>query len=72
MAVVVATQRLAWGVRIVAPGFRPEDDAFVVVPGMPRTVRLWPTVDGASLEGAKVTALNLIGEAPIGAPDMAA
>jgi beta-mannosidase len=72
LVVEVTTERLAWGVRIHAPGFRPEDDAFVVVPGMPRTVRLWPTVDGASPAGAKVTALNLIGEAPIGPPDMAA
>jgi beta-mannosidase len=70
--VVVTTQRLAWGVRILAPGFRAEDDAFVVVPGMPRTVRLLPIIEGASSEGAKVTALNLIGEAPIGPPDMAA
>ena len=54
------------------PGFRADDDAFVVVPGMPRTVRLWPLAEGASLEGARVTALNLIGEAPIGPPDMAA
>ncbi len=71
-AVELTTERLAWGVRIHAPGFRPEDDAFVVVPGMPRTVRLWPAVDGASLDGAKVTALNLIGEAPISVPDVAA
>jgi beta-mannosidase len=72
LVVEVATERVAWGVRIDAPGFQPEDDAFVVVPGMPRTVRLWPTVEDASLNGAKVTALNLIGEAPIGPPDMAA
>jgi beta-mannosidase len=72
VAVEVATERLAWGVRIDAPGFRAEDDAFVVVPGMPRTVRLWPLVAGASLEGAAVTALNLIGETPIGTADMAA
>jgi beta-mannosidase len=72
LTVEVATERLAWGVRINAAGFRAEDDAFVVAPGMPRTVRLWPVVEGASLEGATVTALNLIGEAPIGTPDMAA
>jgi beta-mannosidase len=72
LAVVVAAERLAWGVRIDAPGFRVEEDAFVVVPGMARTVRLWPVAAGASLEGARVTALNLIGEAPIGGADMAA
>lgn len=72
LVVEVSTERLAWGVRIHAPGFRAEDDAFVVVPGMPRVVGLRPIVEGAWLEGAKVTALNLISEAPIGPPDMAA
>jgi beta-mannosidase len=72
LMLAVTTKRLAWGVRIVAPGFRAEEDAFVVVPDVPRTVRLWPTVDGASLDGGKVTALNLIGEALISAPDVAA
>ncbi len=68
----VATERLAWGVRIHAPGLRADDDAFVVVPGVPRSVTLWPVVAGASPNGATVTALNLIGEAPIGAADVAA
>ena len=63
----VTTERLAWGARIQAPGFRAEDDAFVVVPGMPRTVRLWPIVEGASLQGATLTALNLIGTADVAA-----
>ena len=67
LVVEVTAQRLAWGVRIDAPGLRPEDDAFVVVPGTPRTVRLWPIVEGASLQGAKVTALNLIGAADVAA-----
>jgi beta-mannosidase len=67
LTVEVATERLAWGVRIDAPGFRAEDDAFVVVPGTPRTVRLWPIVEGASLQGAKVTALNLVGAADVAA-----
>jgi beta-mannosidase len=72
LTLVVTTERLAWGVRVRAPGFRAEDDAFVVVPGMPRVVRLRPLVEGATLQGATVTALNLIGETPIGPPDMAA
>jgi beta-mannosidase len=70
--VTVTTERLAWGVRIHAPGFRAEDDAFVVGPGMPRTVWLSPITAGASLTDATVTALNLIGESPIGPPDVAA
>jgi beta-mannosidase len=67
LVVEVTTTQLAWGVRIDAPGLRPEDDAFVVVPGMPRTVRLWPIVEGASLRGATITALNLIGTADVAA-----
>jgi beta-mannosidase len=72
MRVAVASERLAWGVRIDAPGFRPEDDAFVLVPGVPRIVRLWPTIEGARWTGGRMSALNLIGEAPISGPDVAA
>jgi beta-mannosidase len=69
--VTVTTEQLAWGVRVHAPGFRPGDDGFVLVPGTPRTVVLMP-VDGATFSGATVTALNLIGEAPVDAADVAA
>jgi beta-mannosidase len=62
--VVVAAQRVAYGVRVHAPGFRPDDDGFVVVPGTPRTVRLRPR-DGAEFRGATVTALNLTGETAV-------
>jgi beta-mannosidase len=71
LRVTLATERLAWGVRVDVPGFRPQDDAFVLVPGAPRTVALTPIGD-AVFAGGRVTALNLIGESPIGAPDMAA
>jgi beta-mannosidase len=70
--VVLTTERLAWGVRIAVPGFRPADDAFVLVPGVPRTIALRPVVAGAELGGGTVTALNLIGESPIDGPDLAA
>jgi beta-mannosidase len=65
-AVVVGlrTDRLAWGLRVVAPGFAPDDDAFDLVPGVERTVLLRPT-GSAPWAGGAVTALNLIGEAPI-------
>jgi beta-mannosidase len=68
---MLATERLAWGVRIDVPGFRPDDDAFVLVPGVPRTIGL-TAIGGAEPGGGRVTALNLIGESPIDAPDMAA
>jgi beta-mannosidase len=72
LMLTVATDRVAWGVRIDAPGFAADDDAFTLVPGAPRTVALRPVVDGARFAGAMVTALNLIGEAPVPAPDVAA
>ncbi|MCW2984032.1 MAG: glycoside hydrolase family 2 protein [Conexibacter sp.] len=70
--VELVSDRLAWGVRIAAPGFAPEDDAFVLVPGVVARVVLRPLHDGADWAGATVTALNLIGEAPVSEPDMAA
>jgi beta-mannosidase len=72
VVVAVATDRLAWGVRIGAPGFRPADDAFTLAPGFVREVALRPLHDGARFAGATVTALNLIGEASVAAPDVAA
>jgi beta-mannosidase len=72
LMLTVTTERLAWGVRIVAPGFRPEDDAFTLVPQVPRTIGLRPLTPGARFAGATVTALNLIGEAPVSGPDVAA
>ena len=68
-AVVLATDRLAWGVRIDAEGFAPADDAFVLVPGAERRVAL--RGDGP-WRGGRVTALNLIGERPVSGPDVAA
>jgi beta-mannosidase len=68
----VRADRLAWGVRIQAPGFRPEDDAFTLAPGVPRTIALRPLHEDATFAGATLTALNLIGESPVIAPDVAA
>ncbi|HEY4097599.1 MAG TPA: hypothetical protein VGM33_18895 [Baekduia sp.] len=68
---VLATDRLAWGVRISAPGFVAEDDAFDLAPGIERTVLLRPT-GGAPWAGGTVSALNLIGEPPIAATDVRA
>jgi beta-mannosidase len=68
----VCADRLAWGVRIHAPGFRPGDDAFTLAPGRPRTIALRPLREGAEFAGATLTALNLIGERSVAAPDVAA
>ena len=71
VTVVLRTDRLAWGVRIAAEGFRPEDDAFVLAPGAERRVVLRATGDGV-WRGGCVTALNLIGETSVSGPDVAA
>jgi beta-mannosidase len=70
-AVTITSARVAWGVRIDAPGFDAEDDAFPVVPGIPRTVRLRPAGAETPWRGGRVSALNLIGEPPVGTPDLA-
>jgi beta-mannosidase len=66
-AVTLRAAALAWGVRVIAPGFRPTEDALTVVPGTPRTVMLRPRAAGADLEGATVRALNGTGDEPIAA-----
>ncbi|WP_445147889.1 glycoside hydrolase family 2 protein [Baekduia sp. Peel2402] len=66
--VVLRADRLAWGVRVHADGFVPDDDAFVLLPGVERRVG----GRGAVGPGARVTALNLIGETPVSGPDVAA
>jgi beta-mannosidase len=71
VVVSLATDRLAWGVRVAAPGFTPDDDAFDLAPGIERTVLLRPTGD-APWTGGTVSALNLIGEPPIAAADVRA
>ena len=57
----LATTRLIYGIRIVAPGFEPEDDAFSLEPGGARSVALRPRGGDAQPSGAFVTALNLDG-----------
>jgi beta-mannosidase len=66
-AVALRAERLAWGVRIEGEGVVAEDDAFVLWPGLERRVRV-----AGDARGARVTALNLSGEAAVGAPDVAA
>jgi beta-mannosidase len=71
VTVLLRTDRVAWGVRVVAEGFRPDDDAFVLTPGVERVVRMTAVGDGV-WRGGRVTALNLIGETPVSGPDVAA
>jgi beta-mannosidase len=66
--VALAAERVAYGVRVSAPGFTPDDDAFVLVPRTPRTVLLRPCGE-LPFTTATVTALNLTGEAPVARSD---
>jgi beta-mannosidase len=57
----VTSRRLAYGVRVHAPGFASSDDAFSVEPGGTRTVTLEAQDGGGPLGEAWLTALNLVG-----------
>ena len=65
-AIRLTARRLVYGLRIVANGGRPADDAFSLEPGGERTVLLLPDpARGAELAEGFVTALNLAGDLPI-------
>jgi len=61
----VRTRRLAQGVRVHAPGFRADDDAFSLEPGGALRLLLRPRHPAAALAGAALTALNLSGRVRI-------
>lgn len=60
----VHSRRLAYGVRIHAPGYVANDDAFSVEPGGTHVVKLTPRAVGQTFSGA-LTALNLHGRLAI-------
>ncbi len=66
VSVRVAARRFAYGVRIVAPGWEAEDDAFSVEPGGERQV-LVHAREELPFAGA-LTALNLDGRVPVALP----
>jgi beta-mannosidase len=61
----VHSDRLAYGVRIHAPGFIADDDAFSVEPGGERSVLLRPREPAAELIAGTLSALNLDGRVQI-------
>jgi beta-mannosidase len=61
----VASERLAYGVRVHVPGFVPSDDAFSVEPRHERVVQLLPRTPDAIFAGGSVTAVNLQGQLPV-------
>ena len=60
----VRSRRLAYGVRIHVPGFRPDDDAFSIEPGGSREIDLRAVTPDAVL-GGELSAINLAGRVPI-------
>ncbi len=60
----VRSRRLAYGVRIHAPGYVPGDDAFSVEPGGAREIDLRPIRPDARF-GGELSALNLAGRLPL-------
>ena len=65
VCLAVTSRRLAYGVRIHAPGFAPSDDAFSIEPGGVRQVTLRPTRPGLDWTGGGLTAVNLTGRVAI-------
>jgi beta-mannosidase len=55
------SRRFAYGVRIHAPGFAADDDAFSIEPQGERVVLLHPREPAVDFSGAALTALNLDG-----------
>ena len=55
----LASDRLLYGVRIHAPGFAADDDAFSLEPGVERRLRLRREDPAAGVHSVTVTALNL-------------
>lgn len=63
----VCSQRLAYGVRLHAPGFAPSDDGFSIEPRHGRTIALRPLRPDAEFAGAGLTAVNLRGRLAVSA-----
>ena len=62
LRVQIGTGRLAYGVRVQAEGFLPDDDAFTIEPGGERMVSLRPVgPEHEERPRVTLTALNLLG-----------
>jgi beta-mannosidase len=63
--ILLGSQRLAWGTRVGARGFRPDDAWFGIEPGGQHRVLLTPIGDSERSDEAVVTAVNAEGQLPI-------
>jgi beta-mannosidase len=62
VSVTLSCRRLAYGVRLHMPGFRPADDGFSLEPGVERTVTLHPREADSALGAGKLSAVNMLGQ----------
>jgi beta-mannosidase len=58
----LASRRLAYGVRIAAPGLRASDDGFFIEPGGTRSVTLHPNSGESSPGSGRLLAVNMTGD----------
>lgn len=56
--VLLQTQRLAYGTRVYAAGYRPDDAYFTIEPGGHRRITLTPATSHSKLKQISVTAVN--------------
>jgi beta-mannosidase len=69
--VLLSSLRLAWGVRVAAPGFMPDDAYFGVEPGGKRRIVLSPLQLGEAPASIAVTAMNAEGRFAVAVERMA-
>jgi beta-mannosidase len=69
LALVLSSRRLAYGVRIHAPGFSPSDDALTLEPGVARSVTLTPDQPDPGAPAGSLTALNMRGSVRLAVPE---
>lgn len=61
MQLAVSSRRLAYGVRVHAPGYAPSDDGFSIEPGAERVLTLRPVTAEPSLRDVRIGAVNMNG-----------
>jgi len=61
----LSSRRLAYGVRIHAPGHRPSEDCLSIEPGVDRLLTLRPSGPEGSLQSATLSAVNMHGRVGI-------
>ncbi len=68
MRLAVSSRRLAYGVRVHAPGYTPSDDGFSIEPGAERILTLRPLAAEPSLQDVRIGAVNMHGMIRIAQP----